>query len=165
METVETPTISVENEQECPQEFSDTATEETDTSTPSDELESLKEEIERLNNELTKSRANAERLTAEISDFYSLFPDADISSLPDSVKQSMNAGNSLTAAYALYHRRLQLKKEQTEAINKRNASLSSGQAGKSSANEYFTPDEVRAMSQGEVKRNYTKIIESMKKWN
>lgn len=33
------------------------------------------------------------------------------------------------------------------------------------AREYFTPEEVRKMSQKEVKENYQKIIDSMKSWS
>ena len=129
------------------------------------ELEALRDEVRRLNEELEQKQAEAERIAAEIGDFYKLFPNADISALPDSVLESVKQGNSLAAAYALYHRRSQLKEEQVRAANQRNASLSAGRVGSGAAAEYFTPDEVRAMSQGEVKRNYKKIIESMKKWN
>ena len=129
------------------------------------ELEALRGEVQRLNEELAKKQEEAERIASEIADFYKLFPSADVSALPESVLESVQAGNSLAAAYALYHRRNQLKEEQIRAANQRNASLSAGRAGSGASAEYFTPDEVRAMSQGEVKRNYKKIIESMKKWN
>lgn len=33
------------------------------------------------------------------------------------------------------------------------------------ANDYFTPEEVRKMSQAEVRENYQKILNSMKFWN
>ena len=52
-----------------------------------------------------------------------------------------------------------------DKINQINAYRSSGQAGSNTAREYFSPDEVRAMSQSEVRANYQRIIESMKKWN
>lgn len=35
----------------------------------------------------------------------------------------------------------------------------------SEAADYFTPEEVRKMSQAEVRENYQKIINSMKFWN
>ncbi len=60
--------------------------------------------------------------------------------------------------------RAELEAERTSRINERNARMSSGRIGGGEA-QYFTADEVRAMSQSEVRANYKKIIESMKKWN
>ena len=59
----------------------------------------------------------------------------------------------------------QSKKQSAKERNERNALLSSGRVGKSSSEEYFTPDEVRKMSGSEVRANYSKIMESMKRWN
>ena len=50
-------------------------------------------------------------------------------------------------------------------VNRANAMNSSGSIGNKTGAEFFTPDEVRAMSQSEVRANYQRIIESMKKWN
>ena len=52
-----------------------------------------------------------------------------------------------------------------EAINARNAEQSSGAVTNTSDSGYFSPSEVRKMSSDEVKKNYSMIIESMKKWN
>lgn len=51
------------------------------------------------------------------------------------------------------------------AINARNAEQSSGAVTNTSDSGYFSPSEVRKMSSDEVKKNYSMIIESMKKWN
>lgn len=51
------------------------------------------------------------------------------------------------------------------AINARNAEQSSGAVTNTTDSGYFSPTEVRKMSSDEVKKNYSMIIESMKKWN
>ena len=61
-------------------------------------------------------------------------------------------------------RELDLRRRADE-VNTRNATLSAGRVGTSLAPEYYTPDEVRAMSQAEVRENYEKIRASMKKWH
>ena len=51
------------------------------------------------------------------------------------------------------------------AINARNAEQSAGAVTNTTDSGYFSPTEVRKMSPDEVKKNYSMIIESMKKWN
>ena len=131
----------------------------------SENIELLKAEIERLRGELEESRSANERISSDISEFYRLFPEGKLDSLPDEVREGVRAGIPLTASYALYEKRLEAERERIEAINRKNALRSSGSAGKNTQKEYFSPDEVRAMSRSEVHENYNKIIESMKKWN
>ena len=57
------------------------------------------------------------------------------------------------------------KRQRADEINRRNAERSAGRAGTNAAPEYFSPDEVRAMSQHEVRENYQKIRASMKRWH
>ena len=56
------------------------------------------------------------------------------------------------------------KRQKAEEINRRNAERSAGRAGTSTAPEYYSPDEVRAMSAHEVRENYQKIRAPMKRW-
>ncbi len=128
-------------------------------------VESLKAEIERLRGELEESRSANERISSDISEFYRLFPDGKLDRLPNEVRENVRSGVPLTASYALYEKRLEAERERIAAINRKNAARSSGSVGKNTVKEYFSPDEVRAMSQSEVRENYHKIIESMKKWN
>lgn len=132
---------------------------------PSESIESLKAEIDRLRTELEESRSINQRISDDISEFQRLFPNAELSSLPDEVRDGVRSGIPLSASYALYEKRLAAECERIEAINRKNAQKSSGKAGKNTPKEYFSPDEVRAMSHSEVRENYTKIIASMKKWN
>ena len=129
------------------------------------ELEDLRNEIKTLRAELEEKKAVAERISAQIGELAELFPDVAPNSLPEEVWEEVRNGTSLAAAYALYERRVFMKNKHINEVNEKNARLSSGKAGNSAAKEYFSPGDVRAMSQAEVRANYSKIIESMKKWN
>lgn len=52
-----------------------------------------------------------------------------------------------------------------DEINRRNAARSAGRAGTNASPEYYSPEEVRAMSAHEVRENYQKIRASMKRWH
>ena len=71
---------------------------------------------------------------------------------------------SLRAELSALREELNLRKKADE-INRRNASRSAGRAGNNPAPEYYSPDEVRAMSPKEVRENYKKIRASMQKWH
>ena len=132
---------------------------------PTESVESLKAELDRLRAELEESRMANQKVADDIREFQNLFPSIELGSLPDEVRDSVRAGVPLAASYALYEKRLEAERERIEAINRRNAQRSSGAAGKNTPKEFFSPEEVRAMSQSEVRENYRKIIDSMKKWN
>lgn len=130
-----------------------------------DELETLRAEVASLRAELEEKKAMAEAVTAELAEFSELFPETDVKSLPEDVWEIVRSGNSLAASFALYQKKAEARDAQIRAVNEQNARMSSGKLSGGAAAEYFTPADVRAMSQSEVKANYTKIIESMKKWN
>ena len=156
MDNIETENTEISNESDIKVNNDDSN---------ADSVKSLKEEIARLRGELEESKLANERISSDISEFYRLFPDGKLENLPNEVREGVRSGIPLTASYALYEKRLEAERERIEAINRKNASLSSGRVGKNTQKEYFSPDEVRSMSQSEVRENYNKIIESMKKWN
>ena len=156
----------MENEQMTPQVEIEGIIEENDNAEDAHaELDRLREEVRVLNERLAEKEAQSERLAAELGAFSDNFPEVDIKSVPEDVWDSVRSGNSLAAAYALYTHRVNREQILMRERNEKNAYRSAGRVGKSTANEYFTPDEVKKMSGSEVKANYTKIIESMKKWN
>jgi len=57
------------------------------------------------------------------------------------------------------------KRQKADEINRRNAARSAGRAGTNAAPEYYSPDEVRAMSPAQVRENYQRIRASMQKWH
>ena len=124
------------------------------------EIEHLKEQIEKLE-ELKRSQ---NRILAEIGDFVSLFPEIPIEEIPDTVWESVKQGAPLAASYALYEKRMVAEAKRIAEINAKNAKKSPGAAGKDTAGEYFSPEDVRRMSRAEVHANYSKIKDSMKKW-
>ncbi len=129
------------------------------------EITALREKIRELNERLEAQAAESQKISEQLGEFYDVFPSTDVKSLPDSVWESVRAGNSLAASYALYRQRVYQRTEAAKAVNERNVGTSSGRIGTGAEKEYFSPDEVKSMSRGEVKANYSKIIESMKKWN
>ena len=130
-----------------------------------EEIQTLREEVKRLTDELEARAAIADKIAAQIGEFSALFPEVPVETVPDEVWDSVKSGSSLAAAYAVYARKAYMSEQRASNVNKRNARNSPGVAGKGTASEYYTPDEVRAMSQKEVRANYSKILESMKKWN
>ena len=104
-------------------------------------------------------------MSAEVGEFSELFPTVPLSSLPDSVWQSVRAGVPLAASYALYEKKTARLIADAERVNAKNSSSSTGPVGREPSSDFFSPDEVRAMSRDEVRKNYAKIMASMKKWN
>lgn len=130
-----------------------------------DELIRLRAEVKELNEKLLRKENEAKKIAEELGGFGEAFPEAEIKSLPDEVWESVKSGNSLAASYALYLHKTERRKARISEQNDRNAYFSAGHLGKSAESEYFSPDEVKRMSQSEVRANYSKIMESMKKWN
>ena len=147
---------SVEPEAELEQGINDT-----------ENIESLKEVIFDLQAKISNLEAEKkaqERILEEIGDFNSLFPEVSIDEIPESIWESVKKGTSLAASYALYEKRKLTEAQRIAQINESNAKRAAGVAGVHTANEYFSPDEVRKMSRSEVHANFAKIRKSMEKW-
>lgn len=129
-----------------------------------DELSRLRTELEDLRAALAERDASFARMSNECAEFSELFPDTPLKSVPDEVWQSVRAGIPLPAAYAYSEVRRRHREEAARIVNEANRTSSSGSLSPSS-NDYYSPDEVRAMSAAEVRENYQKIINSMKMWN
>ncbi len=131
---------------------------------PDMSVQELQNELNELREQLKAERERAERIRRELEGFYECFPDRDIKTLPDEVWETVREGSSLAAAVALYEHRQRQKCEQTQRLNEQNARASTGRVG-GKQKEYFTRDEVKSMSRGEVRANYQKIFESMQHWS
>ena len=127
-------------------------------------IESLKREIDDLRSLLAQKEAEQSRILNELSEFDRLFPEISVKSVPEDVWRNVELGIPLCAAYALYEKEESVKRNRAAEINERNSALSYGRAGKNTVGEYFSPDEVKSMSQKQVHENYSKIKESMKYW-
>jgi hypothetical protein len=151
-------------------------TEITDASEHSSNLSSEQSlSVEELHQELTNLRAELEAYKAaaakqeavanQLEEFYELFPNISVKSIPDEVWNDVKNGNSLAAAYSIYEKRITDAANRIKLINAQNAEKSAGAAGKNSIQEFFSADDVRKMSPSEVRANYAKIRRSMEKWN
>ena len=130
-------------------------------------IDSLKEVIFDLQAKISNLEAEKkaqERILEEIGDFNSLFPEVSIDEIPESIWESVKKGTSLAASYALYEKRKHAEAQRIAQINANNSAKAAGIAGVHTANEYFSPDEVRKMSRSEVHANFAKIRKSMEKW-
>lgn len=58
-----------------------------------------------------------------------------------------------------------IKQAQVAAVNERNSERSAGRLSPQDGEEYFSPNEVRAMSREAVRDNYERILRSMKHWH
>lgn len=143
---------------------SDTA-EDTPLTSQEDELVSLRFEIKALREQIEEERAILNRMSIECEEFSQLYPNVPLSSLPDSIWESVKKGTPIAAAYALIERRAAVAQMRADEVNKTNSLLSSGSVDSPPAEEFFSPAEVRAMSREQVKANYSKIINSMSKWH
>ncbi|MBE6547210.1 MAG: hypothetical protein E7668_07255 [Ruminococcaceae bacterium] len=132
---------------------------------PAEELSRLREELGVLKATLEQREREKSQAMRELEEFHRLFPDISLQNVPDEVWKQVEEGLPLRAAYALYEKERQLAVYRAEQINRQNAARSAGKAGQPASGEYFSPDEVRSMSQRQVRENYKTILESMKKWN
>lgn len=130
-----------------------------------DQIIALRAEVETLRQRLEESQMMYDRHHAECMEFSELYPEVPLSSIPDSIWNSVRSGIPLAAAYALAERKEKLAKEKATEVNSKNRAYSTGALNTTKSGEYFSPAEVRAMSAAEVKANYSKIITSMSKWH
>ena len=126
-------------------------------------LDELRDELIALREELAVERARHERRSREYEEFCRLYPDVPLADCPDTVWREVERGTPLAAAYALEERRRALIAARAAQTNAQNRQRSSG-CVKDAQGDFFTPDEVRSMSQSEVRTNLSKIMQSMKKW-
>lgn len=130
---------------------------------PEEQLQQLRDELTRLRQEMSRQQALLSRMGEECEEFHTLYPETPLSSLPDNVWADVKQGIPLAAAYALAERRRAYTESIAAAANQQNGQRSTG-ALEATDTEYFSPGEVRAMTQAEVRTNYQKIMRSMQKW-
>lgn len=127
-------------------------------------MEALETELANLKAELARRNEESEKIERECSEFYELYPDVPLGSLPDGVWDAVKNGVPIAAAYALSERKRLLRQQKAEQSNRENQKRSTGSLS-GTDNSFFSPTEVRAMSPTEVRANYKKIMMSMQKWH
>ncbi len=128
------------------------------------ELAELRSQLNSLRDELTRERAFWARLGAECEEFQTLYPDTPLSDLTDGVWEDVRRGIPISAAFALAEKRRNHTLSLAQKSNLENKQRSSG-ALRATESDYFSPNEVRAMSRDEIRQNYQKIMSSMKSWH
>lgn len=141
----------------------DPALAESSEKTAEDGLEQLRSELNRLRNDLDARDAAWKRIGLECEEFFALYPDTPLSAVSDGVWEDVKKGVPIAAAFALAKRKQDLAEQNAKTFNRANDLRSSG-ALHATDPDYFSPTEVRAMSQSEVRANYQKIMKSMQKW-
>ena len=143
-----------------PDEVTDEAVEDNEVI---EETVDLNAELDALRRRLEVAERTAQEISAGWREFTELYPDADISSLPDSFNADIERGIPPAAAYALELRRREVRRAKIEAADRRAREMSSGRIN-STDDSLYSPDEVRAMPPSEVRKNMEKIRRSMKSW-
>ena len=128
-----------------------------------DERSRLRAELEDLRARLDTAERTAREISSGWREFTELYPDADISSLPDSFNAALERGIPPAAAYALEMRRKEVRLARIKAADQRARELSAGKLNPVD-DSLYSPDEVRAMPPSEVRKNIEKIRRSMKSW-
>ncbi len=121
-------------------------------------------ELEALRRRVEVAERTAREISAGWREFSELYPEADIASLPDSFNSAIERGIPPAAAYALEMRRREVTKGRIEAADRRARELSAGKL-QPIEDSLYSPEEVRAMSPSEVRKNMQKIRRSMKSWH
>lgn len=127
------------------------------------ELARLRERVGQLEEQIRQSELLSDRVREECSEFEQYFPDVPLRRVPDGVWEQVRQGVPLAAAYALYEKKQTDKKEAYRRRNEQSAARSAGMP-EAAGKQYFSPAEVRAMSQHQVRENYDRIFESMRHW-
>ena len=125
----------------------------------------LEEQILALEGELERKKAEADKKASEYTEFKKLYPDVNENDLDPEVTDMVNGGVPLAAAYALYEKKQAQRNAEAVAHNKATKSGGFGSLGRNSDNEFYTPDEVRAMTRADVRKNYQQILRSMENWH
>lgn len=130
----------------------------------SSDTQNLESELDILRRRVEVAERTAREISAGWREFSELYPEADISSLPDSFNNAIERGIPPAAAYALEMRRREVTRLRIEAADRRSRELSAGKV-QSTEDSLYSPEEVRAMTPSEVRNNIEKIRRSMKSWH
>lgn len=131
--------------------------------------EKFREEAEPLLTSLKSEKKQA----ADFKAFYEAYPDAVAEDVPASVWEDYNNGKDLVDSYAR-HENQSLKKrlaevEQKQQVEKQNTDNAVSSTGAivpngSTTPAFFTHAQVSKMSESDVSKNWSAIMESQKKW-
>ncbi len=131
-----------------------------------EEIEASPEELDR--NELEKFRRERDvkkNLESELELLFEVFPELDVDSIPDALFEKCPDGKGLAAEYALMTLVEKKRSEEQKEKELENEKAAVPEVKGSAEDAYFSPEDVRRMSESEIKKNYKTIMKSMEKWN
>ncbi len=133
-------------------------------SVPSELLDEIKESRKYMREE--KSRAEEQKkVDGDIELFRELFPEVSADSIPSEVWDEVGKGASLTGAYAIFQRKNDILGIRAENFNKGLEKTAPINITEGDGESFITSGDVESMSPAEIKKNYKKILLSLKKWN
>lgn len=106
-------------------------------------------------------KTDNERFEREMTEFFEAYPECDLDSIPLTVWENVTQGMSLKEAYDKYASERGEMNELAQRVNESNRSVSSGGIGGGGRTQCFTARQVAAMTDAQVRENYTAIMESM----
>ena len=123
--------------------------------TPEKELEMLKSEKEQK-----------DKISKELDRLWEMFPDVTLEDTPDELWSLVENGETLLGAYCILLAKANMEKEKAQQKDLENASKTlPAVKNAGGSNEYFTREQVAKMTRDQVRKNYDKIVSSMKHWN
>ncbi len=139
-----------------------------DNTSPEKETEEKSESIseEAANENENEADTSDESFVKEdIKRLKETFPDIKQEDIPNEVWESVKKGESLSGAYALYFVKQLKAKADIERINELNRKKAPPKIKHDGGDEtYFSPEEVRSMSEAQVRKHYNAILASMDNW-
>ncbi|MBQ9940162.1 MAG: hypothetical protein IJO74_01325 [Clostridia bacterium] len=107
-----------------------------------------------------------EKVTKEIDSLWEMFPDIKLEEVPEELWDMVSQGESLLGAYCILLAKKNLETEKAEKKDRENSEKTPPNVKPGAEkSDYFTREAVSKMSRDQVRKNYDKIVESMKHWN
>jgi len=120
------------------------------------------EEKQTENDEADKAKSIRE----DIARLKEIFPSIKANDIPEEVWDKVETGDSLAGAYAFYYLKGLKSRADINRINEANKRKAPPRIRHDGGDEsFYTPEEVRNMSDAQVKKHYNAILRSMEKWS
>lgn len=133
------------------------------------ETEKIFEEIDAFSDsdieEYRLEKLVKKNLEEELKTLFEIFPDVNVDDIPDEVFEKSNNGKGLAAEYALFYLKEEKKKGEQKEKEEENLKAAPPDVKNATEDAYFTPEDVRGMTEAEIRKNYHTIMKSMEKWN
>ncbi len=121
-------------------------------------------QLRRDNRKRERESLRKTEMEEDIRRFKEYFPDVTAADIPEEVWAEVAEGVSLTHAYALYRAAISAEDAKAQSLNRVNADRSAPLGTEGDPNTALTQEQVENMSPQAVKKNYNRILSSLKNW-